>query len=369
MTLLRLLKVWRLLLTNVGFGMRAGRQADQLFRYYTLKTLADIGFFDYLKEPRTYGQVLAEFEFADNAYTRELLKILATDKHNVIIEENDRYRRNPSQALPHLDATISRTDKRIHNFVLLAEGTARTVIPRLRNESVALSDTFEQEGRQFLTKFDKVLGNHIYSAMREAAFTYLKGEERDWLRGKTLLDVGCGSGRETAEIWLKLGGNIHITAIDAIPGMLELAERDFAIILKEINPAHPPLVDSNRPTFKLANATQLPFDDNSFDSLFWLFVLHWTSDPRKAISEAVRVVKPGGLIFGAQAFKPEANPYFDLIIRTNENCHGFFWREEYRHWFGEHGLEIDMATPAGVFWTRNTDRRQSLATVAGGVGQ
>ena len=61
---------------------------------------------------------------------------------------------------------------------------------------------------------------------------------------------------------------------------------------------------------------------------------------------------------------PEANPYFDLVIRSNENCNGFFWREDYRKWFAEHGLEIHLATPAGIFWVRN--ERQALSN--GGRG-
>jgi ubiquinone/menaquinone biosynthesis C-methylase UbiE len=81
-------------------------------------------------------------------------------------------------------------------------------------------------------------------------------------------------------------------------------------------------------------------------------MLHWTSDPRQAIGELVRVTRPGGLIFGAQAMKPLANPYFDLVFRTSENVNGFFWKEDFMRWFGEHGLVPEMATPTGIFRMR-----------------
>ncbi|GAF90378.1 unnamed protein product, partial [marine sediment metagenome] len=256
--------------------MRAGRQADQLFKYYVLMTLNKVGIFEYLQEPCTYGQILSKFNFIDSDYTREILSTLVHDKEKILLEENGEYQINQHYQLPSLNDIILKTDKRIRGFILLAEGMARSILPRLRNEPLGLSASFEKDGRQLLAKFDRVLGNSIYSSMRSAAFAYLKRQDKTWLRGKDLLDIGCGSGRETAEIWLKFDGDIQITAIDPISSMLELAEKNFELIIREINPLHAPLTDSNRPTFKNASATRLPFDDNSFDAAFWLYVLHWT---------------------------------------------------------------------------------------------
>ena len=336
--------------------MRAGRQADQLFRYHALKVMSDIGFFEHLQQPSTYGQILTEHGFVDSGYTREFLTTLVNDRRNVIRKDGALYQVNPAHPLPKLSDVVSRTDSRIRGFVLLAEGMSRYILPRLRAEPLSLAESFEMDGRQLLTKFDRVLAIRTYSAMRNAAFAYLHPKDRKWLDGKSLLDIGCGSGRETAEIWLKLKGDVQITAIDPVESMLELARRHFSILLDELDPTHPPLTEANTPAFENASATRLPYDDNSFDAGFLLFILHWTPDPQKAINEVVRVVRPGGLIFGAQAFKPEANPYFDLVIRSNKNCHGFFWREDYRNWFASHGLVTHLATPAGIFRVRNDPR-------------
>ena len=354
---MRYLKPWWLLLSRVGSAMGAGRQADRFFRYYAIKTLGDEGLFEYLREPRTYGQILAEFGFVDGDYTREVLETLATDKHNVIVQADSHYVLNPDQPLPELEKIVSRVDPNLRGFLLLAEEMTQNIVARMRRQPVEFSESFEADGRQLLTKFDRLLGARLYGAMREAAFSFLTQEDCESLRGKTLLDEGCGSGRETAEIWLRLKGETYITAMDPVAGMLKLADENFEILLKEIDPTHPPVTRENRPVFKQASATRLPFEDDSFDAACWFYMLHWTSDPRKAISETVRVVKPGGLIFGGQAFKPEANPYFDLVIRTNENTHGFFWREDFRRWFAEHGLKLEMVTPAGIFRVRNTPPR------------
>jgi ubiquinone/menaquinone biosynthesis C-methylase UbiE len=354
--MLRKLNAWWIMLRNVGDQMRLGRQIDQLFRYYILETLDEEGLFNYLKEPRTYGQILTEFNYVDNDYTQGLFEVLSSDKHNVIIKEENIYRINPDQPLPMLSDVADTMGKPVHAFGLMAKGMARYIPPRLRNESIELSETFEADGRQLMTKFDKTLGSKIYVSLRKTCFAFLTGEERKSLRGKKLLEVGCGSGRETAELWLMAGGDIQITAIDPIQSMLELAERHFADYLDELEHGHPPLTDANRPVFEPHSATNLPYEDNSFDAVFNAFVLHWTPDPQKAISEMVRVLKPGGLIFGLQPTKPAANPYFDLVVRINENCYGFFWVEEFRRWYAAQGVELDTMTPVTLFRGHKPDR-------------
>lgn len=346
----RKLKVWWIILTGVGSGMRLGRQVDQLFRYYVLETLAEEGIFNFLQQPRTYGQILTEFGLVDSEYTRELFKILASDRRNLVIEEGGQYRLNSNESLPQLDKIVRGTDKRIHNFSLMAKGMTRYILPRLRDEPIEFSETFEWDGRQLLTKFDKTLGSRIYSTIRQAAFALLTPEERVRLHGKKLLDIGCGSGRETAELWCYLDGKVQITAVDPVASLLEIAEQTFPVLLDEIDLTHPPLGPENRPVFKEASATRLPFPDNTFDAAFHSLVLHWTPDPEKAISEIVRVLKPGGLVFGTQGTKPYLNPYFDIVIRTSENSYGFFWREEFRRWYEEQGVRLEILTPVGVFY-------------------
>jgi ubiquinone/menaquinone biosynthesis C-methylase UbiE len=346
---MRMLKVWWHILTSAGAGMRAGQQADQLFRFYIFSTLKDLGFFAYLEEPRTYGEILTEFGFVDSSYTREVIDTLLFDKPGVLQQKNAHYIVDPNLALPTLEEVLIRTDRRIRPFIVMAEGMSRNIIDRLQAEDFSFAAALERDEYEALSKFDTVLGTKIYSSMRSAAFAFLGKERLEWLRGKHLLDSGCGSGRETAEIWLKFNGLVKITAIDPVPSMIELARERFEAYLDELNPEHAPLTDANRPRFEVASATQLEYPDNSFDACFWLFILHWTPDPRKVIHEAVRVVRPGGVIFGAQPFKPEANPYFNLVIRSSRNSHGFFWREEYLRWWSEVGVRIDLATPAGMF--------------------
>lgn len=347
--MLRGLKAWWTMLTQIGPAMKLGRQADQLYRYYIIGTLQKEGLFDYLQQPRTYGHIVAEFGYVDSAFTRDLLDVLVKDKKNVLLRENGQYVVNTAQPIPHLEDIIGSTHKRLRSFTSIAEGLTRTLPARMRNVPVEFTGTFEQDSRQLLVKFDKALGNRIYSALRNTAFAILSKDELQHLRGKRLLDIGCGSGRETAEVWLKMNGDIHIIAVDPVPGLLDLARENFDVLLDEIDPGHPPVKEDNRPEFKIGSATALPFEDGYFDAVFHSTILHWTPDPQKAIAEIVRVTRPGGLIFGTQGTKPYLNPYFDLAVRTSENAHGTFWREDFVRWYRKHGLELEIVTPAGAF--------------------
>ncbi len=347
--MLRKLRAWAITLSRVGDSIRVGRQMDEFFRYYLIENLKQEGLFEFLKQPRTYGQILAELGYVDSDYTRSVFEALSSEKEPVIRKADNLYGVNPDVPLPNLDGRIDKAGKHVQPFALMAKGMTRYVPNRLRNQPVELSDTFEQDGRQLLNKFDKTLSSSIYPDLRSAVFAMLTREERSSLRGAHLLEVGCGSGRETAELWLRYDGDIYITAIDPTEGLLNMARQQFPDYLDEMALGHAPLTESNRPVFKQASATDLPFQDNTFDAAFCGFMLHWTPDARKAVKEIVRVVKPGGLIFGVQPLKPAARLYFDLVVRTNENSHGFFWKEEFRRWFRENGIDAEIETPVGLF--------------------
>lgn len=54
--------------------------------------------------------------------------------------------------------------------------------------------------------------------------------------------------------------------------------------------------------FVVGSATALPFEDNSFDAVWSVWVLEHVPNPEQALREIRRVVKPGGLILHAPAY-------------------------------------------------------------------
>jgi ubiquinone/menaquinone biosynthesis C-methylase UbiE len=343
--MLETLKVWWVILAKIGPLGRTSRQADQWIRYFIVEALDEVGLFDYLEQSRSYGQIVARFGFVDTPFTREVMATLSSSARRLVIEEDGRYRRNPEVPLPSRDELVQRTPEALHKMAFFRD-FAQQIPPRMREEPVDFVRHFEEEGPAVLS-FDRSLSTKIYAGLREAAFAYVDVRE---LRGKKLLDLGCGSGYETADIWLRLKGDIQITAVDPARGLLSLAEDQFyEIVSRSGNGRAVELTEANRPSFHLMSAIHLDFPDESFDVVYHSLVLHWLSDPQRGVQEIARVLKPGGLVFGTQYTKPRASPWQNLMFTVHEGVHGVFWEEELRRWYEHVGVYLSIATPAGVF--------------------
>jgi ubiquinone/menaquinone biosynthesis C-methylase UbiE len=338
-------KVWWIILTQVGPLGATRRYTDMWIHLFVAESLDKEGLFDYLETPRHYGQIIAQFGFVDSPYTREVLETLADGKDSLLIKEGDRYRRNPDVSLPDREDVLRRTPKKLHGMTIMRD-FAQRIPARMRQEPIDFVHRFEEEGPAVFS-FDQSLSMRVYAALRKAAFAYIDPGE---LRGKRLLDVGCGSGHETADIWMWLGGDVQVNAVDPVPGLLNLAEQHFVEVVGKSNHGSlPPLTEGNRPSFHLMSAMNLDFPDESFDAVFHSLLLHWVPDPPAAIKEIARVLKPGGLVFGSQITKPLASPYMNLINQVHENVNGYFWTEEFVRWYAQAGVSLSVATPAGIF--------------------
>ncbi|MBR6098516.1 ubiquinone/menaquinone biosynthesis methyltransferase [bacterium] len=115
-----------------------------------------------------------------------------------------------------------------------------------------------------------------------------------------ILDICCGTG-DIEKILLKTKYALDITGIDFSEKMLLIA-----------NDCH-----SDKVHFIKADATDLPFEDNSFDTITMTFGLRNIQNRTKAIKEAYRVLRKDGeflhLDFGVKNFPSKI---FDFIAKT-----------------------------------------------------
>jgi ubiquinone/menaquinone biosynthesis C-methylase UbiE len=339
------LRVWWVIVTHVGpIGSSRGH-AETWIRFYVVQALQGEGLFEYLQEPRNYGQIIAYFGFVDSPYTRDVLKTLSSGRGSLLIKEGERYKRNAGVPLPTRKEVEQHTPAKFHGMTMWRDMAAR-IPARMCLEPLDFVQRMEQEPPA-VGSFDHTLNQDVYAVLRKAAFAYIEPAE---LRGARLLDVACGSGHETADIWRWLKGDVQITAVDPVPALVEMAGQHFEEVAAQgHHRGVAPLTDANRSTFRVMSAMKLDFPDESFDVIFHSLLLHWTPEPALAIQEMVRVLKPGGLVFGMQITKPLASPYIDLITRVHENVYGYFWEEDFRRWYERAWVAVSIATPAGVF--------------------
>lgn len=109
--------------------------------------------------------------------------------------------------------------------------------------------------------------------------------------GETILDVAAGTGTSSASL---ARNGASVVAADFSEGMIEVGRRR-----QEGNPFV---------RFVQADATELPFDDDSFDAVTISFGLRNIVDPKKALAEFYRVVKPGGRVVICEFSQPPFAP-------------------------------------------------------------
>ena len=107
----------------------------------------------------------------------------------------------------------------------------------------------------------------------------------DWLapiRGQALLDVAGGTG-DISFRFLKRASGANATVLDLTESMLaEGRKRAETVGI------------SGQLEWVVGDAMALPFEDDSFDVYTISFGIRNVTDPQKALSEAYRVLKPGG---------------------------------------------------------------------------
>lgn len=96
--------------------------------------------------------------------------------------------------------------------------------------------------------------------------------------GKKVLEIGAGMGTDSGE-FARLGG--EVTALDLVESNIELIKKKFA-------------AENLSGNFIAADCTKLPFEDESFDIVYSMGVLHHVPETENAIAEAHRILKKGG---------------------------------------------------------------------------
>ncbi len=106
-------------------------------------------------------------------------------------------------------------------------------------------------------------------------------------KGEAVLDIGCGAGIDTIVAAMMVGPEGSVAGIDMVPEMLARARENLR------------MTDLKNVIFEEAYGEKLPFADGGFDVVISNGVFNLIPDKAKALSEVVRVLKPGGRLMMA----------------------------------------------------------------------
>ena len=135
-------------------------------------------------------------------------------------------------------------------------------------------------------------------------------EKLSLIGNETLLDIGCGDGKITAE-FASILKNGSVLGIDSSQTMVELARKTF------------PAVKYPNLEFKLMDATSINLS-HSFDVVFSNAVLHWITDHGSVLKGIRNHLKPLGKLLFQIGGKGNAR---ELLLIIDEIITAPDWKE------------------------------------------
>lgn len=134
--------------------------------------------------------------------------------------------------------------------------------------------------------------------------------EKSVRTGERVLDCGAGTGSTGLLAAQAVGGDGRVTLLDMSDAMLGVA-RDKAAQLGL----------QDRITTKVGDLQELPFDNDSFDTVLSTYSLCPVVDPARGAREMFRVTRPGGRIGIAHSTDP-TNP---ILKRMADGVESLVW--------------------------------------------
>lgn len=117
-----------------------------------------------------------------------------------------------------------------------------------------------------------------------------------------VVDLGCGTAQLPIALCERCGA-ARVLAADLSIEMLEIARYNIeaAGLIEQIQLAH-------------LDAKQSELDDDAFDAVISNSIIHHIPDPIVVLREAVRVAKPGGLLFFRDLMRPHDKGALESLV-------------------------------------------------------
>ncbi len=159
---------------------------------------------------------------------------------------------------------------------------------KVKNKTPLVQEIFTQVSK----KYD--LMNDLMSFGSHRLWKKILVEMMNIQNNHTIIDVGSGTA-DLVKLILKENYNVDIYSVDLNLEMLKEAKKNF-------NDKH-----RNKIKFIHANAESLPFINNFFDKYVISFCLRNVTHIDKALHEAFRILKPGGIFYCLEFSSPSSS--------------------------------------------------------------
>ena len=159
---------------------------------------------------------------------------------------------------------------------------------------------------RFAEEFDSTMNMYDTQKRLEVFYKELLVED---IRGKNLLDAGCGTG------WFSKKASDRGASVTS----MDLGEKLLSKVKEKCNS-----------TCVVGSVLQIPYNDNSFDIVVSSEVIEHVPDPHKALQELFRVLKPKGVLIIST---PNKFWHFSLRIANCFKLRPYQGLENWSNWY------------------------------------
>ncbi len=156
------------------------------------------------------------------------------------------------------------------------------------------------------------------------------------LEGRTVLDLGSGSGRDSFVMSKLVGPNGRVIGVDMTDEQLQVAEKHVTYHTEKFGYTKPNVEFRKAYIEDLRTAN---IADNSIDVITSNCVLNLSTNKEKVFSEIFRVLKPGGELYFSDVFSDRRIPEEltkDPVLH-GECLSGALYKEDFRRLLGKIG--------------------------------
>lgn len=200
------------------------------------------------------------------------------------------------------------------------------------------SDAYAGKVKVYETVVDR-----LNKPIHAIAFKMVPGEE-----GLRVLDVGCGTG---AQLKRYVDAGCMASGVDLSPSMLEAAKKHLG---SEVD-------------LRLADATALPYEDDTFDIVLCSMFLHELDPDTRSlvVGEVARVLKPDGrnviVEFDSEPRTSLSAKFRRAISLVFERIAGSEHHRNFKQFLASGGVTAELATTALTIEEVKTFRKGDLA--------
>jgi ubiquinone/menaquinone biosynthesis C-methylase UbiE/uncharacterized protein YbaR (Trm112 family) len=235
--------------------------------------------------------------------------------------------------IPELTPAFLRNEERLSVFCKKYGYSVSRNILRISDQSKV--DAYNEQisfFRNYQEKYEtEVVDSPFYRAFDQVIF--LSWVKKRLSRGQLVVEVGCGSGRQSLPL-VQFG--CQVIGVDLSEEMLNVARRKV-------------LDSGGGAEFIVATSEYLPIRDDTIDAALIFGSLHHFPDPAGSVSEVARLMKMHGNFLMVEPHDSFLRPLFDYTMRLLP-----LWKEEaadeplfsakqWNDWFGKNGLNAKIS--------------------------